>query len=129
MGLPWYRMDVGFYRNPKVLELISEAKWRAVTVWQAGIGHCVEHGTDGVIDGSVLPLIHGRLIDARDLLRVGLWVPHPRGWEVWGFAERQQLSDTTKAIRESRSTAGTKGSCKRWHGDQCGCWQKLRAVQ
>lgn len=122
-GLPWMRLDVGWHRNPKLLRLISDGKWRAAVVWVAGVGHCVEHGTDGIIDKAALPLIHGRPADARDLVSGGLWRVVPRGWETLSFGEYQQLSITTTAVHDTRSESGSKGNCIRWHGEDCGCWK------
>lgn len=127
----WYRKDVGWVDHPKVLELLSMRDgFRAVVVWDASIAYAARHGTDGVIRPSVLPRIHGRKADAERLVKVGLWDEHPEGWAVHDFADYQQLSQVTAVIRSSRSAAGSKGMCVRWHGPACGCWQRggLRSV-
>lgn len=128
MGLPWFRMETGFHQNPKILELVSAGKWRAVVVWQASIGYSVAQGTDGLVRDFVLQLIHGRPIDARDLVAVGLWHKCEGGWVVNGYEEFQQTTITTERIRDARTLGAAKGNCIRWHGKGCGCWRRLSAV-
>lgn len=131
-GLPWYRRDVGWYSHPKILELLTMRDgFRAAVVWDASIAFATRFGTDGVILPSVLPSIHGRRSDAARLVKVGLWDERPEGgWCVHDFADYQQITQVTEQIRSSRATAGRKGMCLRWHGPECGCWQRggLRSV-
>jgi hypothetical protein len=83
-----------------------------------------------VIRRAVLPHVHGRKVDADRLVKVGLLDEHPDGYVVHGFADYQQTSQVSDAIRASRAAAGRKGQCVRWHGKGCGCWSRpdLRSV-
>lgn len=124
-GLPWYRKDVGWMDDPKVLELLTMRDgFRAVVVWDASIAYSVRNGTDGVIRPAMLPRVHARRSDADRLVKVGLWDEHPEGWQVHGFLEYQQSALVTAQIRETKQRAAGKGNCVRWHGRDCGCWQR-----
>lgn len=131
-GLPWYRKDVDWVDHPKVLELCTMRDgFRAIVVWDASIAYATKHGTDGVIRAAILPRIHGRKVDAQRLVKVGLWDEHPEGWQVHDFADYQQTTQVSDAIREHRQRAAAKGNCVRHHGPACGCWQRggLRGVR
>jgi hypothetical protein len=124
--LPWFRMDTNFPQHDKVLELVEVGdRGRAAGfVWACGIAYCQANETDGLIPFGALPFIHARRPHAELLVSHGLWKPHPRGWEVVNYLERQPSADTLRHVRAERSRAGGKGNCVRWHGPDCGCWKR-----
>jgi hypothetical protein len=125
MSLPWYRKDSTWYEHPKVLELLTMREgFRSLVVWDASIGYATQYGTDGVIRPAVLSRVHGRKADAERLVKVGLWDEHPDGWAVHDFADYQQTTFVTDAIRSAKRVGAAKGNCIRWHGDKCGCWKR-----
>lgn len=93
MALPWVRLDTGFAHNPKVLELVAEKKWQAIAVYIAGLGYSGQHGTDGFLPKSALPLLHGTARTATDLVHARLWVGCPGGWDINGWSEFQPSSE------------------------------------
>lgn len=126
MPLPWVRLDGNFSTHDKTIRLISEygnAGRSAGFVYLCGLGYCGHNGTDGLIEFGALPFIHGRKRDAEILVEVGLWKPHPLGWEMPNWLERQQSSAKTEAVHRGKRRAGVMGNCVRWHGKDCGCWR------
>lgn len=129
--LTWYRRDAGSASHPKVLELITMRDgFRSYYVWDSSIGYAVEHGTDGLIRASVLPLLMGRKVDADRLVKVGLWDEDPDGWRVHDFADYQQIAQVSAQIRETKQRAARLGNCKRWHPPGCDCAKRngLRGI-
>ena len=110
MGLPWVRLDTQFNTNPKVLALVEDKQWRALSVYVCGLGYCGVHGTDGFIPRPALPFIHGTSREASALVSVGLWTGCPGGWNVNGWAEFQESSQET-ADRKKRAQAA---AASRW---------------
>lgn len=127
MGLPWVRMDTNMPSHDKILGLIADPspkKWQAVASYLFSIEWSGGHGTDGRIPAAALPFVHGTTTTARLLVKYRLWVEHTAAWEIKNFAERQQTTETTAQISESRLQASRKGNCVRHHGPDCGCWKK-----
>lgn len=126
MTLPWVRLDTSFPTHDKTLELIAQgaAGRSAAFVYLCSLAYCGGHGTDGLIRYEVLPFIHGRKRDAELLVDVALWKPHPQGWEIPNWLDRQQSASKSAAIVAGKRRAGTQGACVRWHGPACGCWQE-----
>lgn len=124
MPLPWVRLDSTFPTHDKVLDLVGRgnAGYRAGFVYACSLAHCGAQGTDGLITFAALPFIHGRRSDAELLVHVALWKPHPLGWEIPNWSERQQSSGQRDAIIASRRRGAVKANCIRWHGPDCGCW-------
>jgi hypothetical protein len=105
MALPWVRLDTGFAQNPKILHLIEDKKWQAVTVYVASLGYSGQHGTDGFIPNAALPFVHGTKKQATDLVNVGLWVPGSGGYDINGWSEFQPSDEETKQRRERARAA------------------------
>jgi hypothetical protein len=124
MGLPWVRFDTSFPKHDKVVELVGVRGGReAGFVYVCGLSYCGDVESDGLIPFGALPFVHGRKRDAELLVAHGLWKPHPRGWEVVNWLERQPSSATLEQSRADRSTAGRKANCARWHKPGCTCWR------
>lgn len=100
MALPWVRLDTQWPHNPKFLMLVEDKKWRAISVYMAGLGYSGAHGTKGFLPALCLPVLHGTKKEANDLLEVGLWLPQPGGWDINGWAEFQPEQDDADARRK-----------------------------
>jgi hypothetical protein len=127
MGLPWVRLDSNIASHDKILDLLGRHKQRgkaAAFVYVCSIAYAGGNGTDGLVSFNALPFIHATKADAQALVDVGLWDPHPAGWTIRNFGDRQQLSAITDVIQAAKSRAGIKGSCIRWHGPDCHCWER-----
>lgn len=110
MGLPWVRLDTQWSSNPKFLMLIEDKKWRAISVYMAGLGYAGVHGTAGFLPSVALPMLHGTRKEAADLVDVGLWNPAQGGWDINGWLEFQpSLQDA-----QSRSDRARHAAQKRW---------------
>lgn len=105
MGLPWVRLDCQFATNPKVLELVSEKRFRAAFVYVAALAYSGSHSTDGFLPSTCLPFIHATRGDANSLVDVGLWQPAPNGWQINGWDEFQ-ISDEAARKRRERAQKG-----------------------
>lgn len=126
MPLPWVRFDSTFPTHDKVLELVvlGDKGRSAGFVYCCSICYCGQQGTDGLITFAALPFVHGRRRDAELLVDAGLWKPHPLGWEIPNYLERQPSAAKVDAVVRGRRKAGSIGACKRWHGEDCECWRE-----
>lgn len=111
-GLAWVRLDTSFPRNQKVFALTAVGHHRAAFVYVCGLALAGEQGTDGWIPEPLLPHLHGRIADARELVRVGLWIPRPGGWDIKDWCEYQPSSQETR----DRSARARAAAMERWHG-------------
>jgi hypothetical protein len=106
MALPWVRLDTQWPHNPKFLMLVEDKKWRAISVYMAGLGYSGAHGTDGFLPALCLPLLHGTKREAADLMEVRLWTPAQGGWDVNGWSEFQPSNaETEERSRKARESA------------------------
>jgi hypothetical protein len=131
VALPWVRLDSNIASHDKMLALIhhpSAHRWRAAAVYPFALGWSGAAGTDGHIPFHALGQVHGTKPVAALLVEVGLWVPDPLGWTIPNWAERQQVSGTSDAIRRAKAVGAMKGNCIRWHGKDCGCWDTAATV-
>lgn len=128
MPLPWVRLDTNLPSHDKILDLLGRYKdgHRTAFVYVCGLAYSGHNGTDGLIPYAALPLIHGRRIDAEHLVVTNLWHPHPRGWLIPRWLERQESSATTTAKAAAQSTAAKKAACSRWHEPGCMCWKEAQ---
>lgn len=125
MALPWARLDTNIASHDKILTLLGARNGRAIAFsYICGIAYSVGNGTDGFIPFAALPFIHATRTDAEKLVEAGLFDPHPRGWVVRNFAERQQTSAATSQLMDDKRRASAKGNCIRHHGKDCGCWRE-----
>lgn len=105
MPLPWVRLDTQWPHNPKFLMLAEDKKWRAITVYMAGLGYSGAHGTRGFLPQLCLPVIHATRREASDLMEVGLWLPQPGGYDINGWCEFQPETDDSEARRNKAKLA------------------------
>lgn len=113
-GLPWVRLDTAFPTNPKVLRLLQLREGhRAGFVYLCGLAYAGAHGTDGVLETSALPFIHGRRLDADRLVSVELWHVYPDGgWLINGWDEKQ-VTDEAGRVRSDIARKAAEARCGR----------------
>lgn len=110
-NLPWIRFDTSLPDNPKILELVELKDGRsAAFVYCCSLAYAGKHGTDGFIPKWALSRINGRPADAAKLLTVRLWHEVDGGWEINGWADRQESNDETQA----RKARAQKAAAARW---------------
>lgn len=129
MGLPWVRLDSNIASHDKILALVAAHGQRgraAGFVYCCSLGYSGGNGTDGFIPFTALPFVHATKKDAELLVSVGLWEPHPSGWTIRNYSDRQQMQSVSTAIRAAQSLGAQKANCVRWHGVDCKCWEKVR---
>lgn len=115
MPLPWVRLDTQWPHNPKFLMLVEDKKWRAVSVYMAGLAYSGAHGMKGFLPELCLPMLHGTKREAVDLVDVALWLPQPGGWDINGWAEFQPETDDAEA-RRSRAIKAAQARWSRVNG-------------
>lgn len=127
MPLPWVRLDSNVASHDKMLALLSDPspkRWQAATSYFCALGWSGGQGTDGFIPAAALAFVHGTPATARLLVKHKLWDEGIAGWQIKNWADRQQTSATTEAIREAQSQGARKANCVRHHGKACGCWKE-----
>lgn len=126
--LPWVRMDTNLPNHDKVLELLSDPspkRWQAFCSYVSAICWCAGTGTDGRITPAALGTVHGTTTTARLLVKYGLWEEtQPRGWRIRNYSNRQPVASVIEHKRGAQRDAARRTNCIRWHGPNCGCWEK-----
>lgn len=110
MGLPWIKLDVQMFENPKLLYLKEDRKHRAIVVHLEGMCYSGRHGLAGYIPKAALRIIGGTSADAKILVTAGLWIPAPGGWQIHDWDEHQLSLDEMQKRRERAQ----KGAAARW---------------
>lgn len=126
-GLPWVRLDTGIASHDKTLALLADPspkRWQAMSSYMFGLSWSGDHGTDGQIPATALPFIHGTKTTAALLVKYEFWEPAGTGWQIRNYATRQELAVITAGKKEAKRIGAAKGNCVRWHGPDCGCWQR-----
>ena len=106
MGLPWVRLDTSFTTNPKIVRLVAEKRQAAAFAYVCSLAYAGAHGTDGYIPEHCLYLVHATKRDAEALVKAGLWVLAPGGWDINGWDEFQVSDDAAKKRRERAQKGG-----------------------
>lgn len=112
MGLPWVRLDTTFHHNPKVVQLVAEKRQAAAFAYVCSLAYAGAHGTDGYISESCLFLIHATKRDADALVKAGLWLPSPGGWDINGWDEFQVSDEAARKRRERAQKGGVAKAMK-----------------
>lgn len=122
MGLPWVRLDANIATHDKILYLASDPaanRWQAAFSYVCSLAWSGGQGTDGKIPTAALGIVHGNAKTARLLVKYRLWEEATAGYQIVNFAERQQISAVSEAIRTAQSDGGKRGNCRRYHGETC----------
>lgn len=129
MALPWVRLDSNIASHDKILALLEEKPaalaYQAAFSYVCSLGYGGGHGTDGLIAFGALSFVHGTKKTAELLVRHHLWQPTPLGWQIRNFEKRQQSAATTASIRNAQRAGAKRANCKRWHTDDCRCWEDV----
>lgn len=123
MSLPWVRLDSNIGTHDKVLSLLAQRDGsKAFVLYVCALGYSGAHATDGRIPKYALAVNHGTVRLATMLVDHRLWTYDPAGdgYLIRNWETRQELTVTTDA----KSRAARRAACVRWHGQQCGCWEK-----
>lgn len=111
MALPWVRLDTSWPMNPKFLHLVEDKKFRAITVYFAALAWSGGQGQAGYIPRSALPMIHGTVKEAMELVGVRLWIPGDSGgWDINDWNEYQPTNEE----HELRSKRAREAAYARW---------------
>jgi hypothetical protein len=126
MALPWVRLDSNIGTHDKVLDLLSRPNGhKAFVFYIAAMGWCGGQGTDGVITLAAFTINHGSRKLADLLVDVRLWEHREAGAYAFPTWARRQESAMVREVRATLQSMGAKkANCIRWHGKDCGCWQR-----
>lgn len=116
MALPWVRLGTEMPRNHKILALLQMPHGRETAfVWACALAYSGEQGLNGFIPKTALPFIHGKAIDARRLVEVGLFdEAGAGGWNLHDWAEYQPSTEE----HQKRSEKATKAANARWEKER-----------
>lgn len=109
-GMPWIRLQVGIFRNAKLLALREDKHFRAMVLYLDGMCYSGEQGLAGYIPKSALSTLHAVKADVDRLVSEGLWSPAPGGWQINGWSD-YQLADEESL---KRSEKAKKAAAARW---------------
>lgn len=120
-GLPRYYMDCGWYRHPRFIGLPVDALF----VFEAAVGYCTQHGTNGAMPADTDDLAHAlglraavirkavpKLLDRQALIADGDRL-HVRSW-----ADHNPTAEEVVRRASDKAAAGSWGNHKRWHLDR-----------
>lgn len=118
-GLGRYYMDCGWYRHPKFAGLPIEALF----LFEAGVGYCTEHNTNGVMAGDIeqLSLDLGIRLSAvrkgaRTLLERGRWRRREDGTiEIVGYIDHNPMAEEVTEFVEVQRARSVYGNHVRHH--------------
>jgi hypothetical protein len=108
----WTKIDGDFHSHPKVRAVGN----KAVGVYVRELSWSNAYGTDGRIVPADLSVFGATLVDAKALVRAGLWDVADGGWQVHDFADYQPTAESVNGHRSKRSEAARKAANVRWHG-------------
>lgn len=92
----WFKIDDGFWAHPKVLGLSDSA----VALWVRAGSYCAQQLTDGRLRADALPMLRSDEFVAAELVKAGLWVQTPDGYEYHDWAKYQPTRESVEAQRE-----------------------------
>lgn len=127
MSLEWVRLDANIASHDKVVSLVGKRNgYRAACVYMFSLGWSGGHGTDGFIPKAALPLLHGTVPIAEMLVSERLWEPADGGYRIRNYALRQEMAVSQERTTIAKRIGGAKGNCRKWHGEDCTCWEAVR---
>ena len=93
--MPWFRLDDGFYDNPKVVRAGNPAigLWVRCATWSA------RHLTDGHIPTHIIRKL-GKPTEAAATTRAGLWIPGLDEYVMPDYLEYNPSSEEVKMRRK-----------------------------
>lgn len=126
MPLPWVRLDTNIGTHDKILDLLTRKDGhKAFVLYVCALGWSGGQGTDGHIPAGAIAVNHGTRKLADTLVDAGLWEHAPAGaYQIRNCARRQETATVREIKRTLQQMGAKKTNCKRWHGPDCGCWQR-----
>jgi len=108
--MPWFKVDDGFYRNPKTAPLsdAAQALWLRAATWSCDLL------TDGVIPEAMISVLRGRKKTASELVASGLWEKTETGYLFHDWFDYQPSAEEVAELKAKRSAAGTRAAEARW---------------
>ena len=113
MGLPWIRLETGFYSNAKFITLTDRGEWRAAYVAICAMAWAGDQGTNGYIPKGALKYVNGRPKDAETLVDVGLWNITEGGWDIQSWGDYQPSMGEYQERKERMKLRGQAGGLAR----------------
>lgn len=92
----WFKIDDAFWSHPKTMKSSPTALALFVRAGSYAAGHL----TDGVIEETVLPLFGPLSAAAEELVGVGYWEPHEKGFLFHDWADYQPSKEEIEARRQ-----------------------------
>ncbi|MBN1459047.1 MAG: hypothetical protein JXA57_05890 [Armatimonadetes bacterium] len=112
----WARLDDKFHTHEKVAELdptptMVPLMAAALGLHMLTLSWCSDQLTDGVVPRSQPARLVGGPVDnlIEELLRVGLWERHRRGYVIHDFLDYNPSKAQVEALREAKIEAGRRG--------------------
>lgn len=101
--MTWFKVDDGFYDNPKFLEVPNAA----VGLWVKAGAWCGKHLTDGVIPATQVKLLKGTAAQVKALISAGIWIEDrsKNGSKVYRFHDWNEYQPTREQKLKEREEA------------------------
>jgi len=102
-AMGWVKLDDGFFRNPKVLQVGRDAK----VLYLAGLCYSGSALTDGFIPANAPKVLaaDAEVASAKrpveELVQAGLWIPVEGGFQVHDYLEFNQSAERVRANRDA----------------------------
>ena len=107
--MPWFRVDDGFQRDPKVLGIPRSQRGPAVGLWTLAGTWSAANLTDGVIPEWLPDELGVPKRFASALVTAGLWAQDGAGWRFVDWSPNQPTRAEVEAKRAKRAAAGKLG--------------------
>lgn len=126
MGLEWVRMDTNIGTHDKMIDLLSRPNGhKAFVLYICAMGWAGGQQTDGLVPAGALTINHGSRKLADLLVDCRLWVHADNGAYRFPTWERRQEPAIVREVKKTmQQQAAKRTNCIRWHGKDCGCWQR-----
>jgi hypothetical protein len=83
--------DTRLFESVEFSLLADSNKHRAALAHVLAHAYATKHDTEGFLPKAALRLLYGKPADARELVRLGLWVPVTNGWVLNDWIRHQGL--------------------------------------
>jgi hypothetical protein len=110
----WVKVCDTLHSHPKAVDAGLEAMGH----WVLALSHCGAYLTDGHVKRAAAARLAGDRLDtvAGDLVRAGLWEPHPSGdgWQIHDYLKYNPSRAEVLAERDAKRAGGKRGAEARW---------------
>lgn len=98
--MAWFKIDDGFYDNPKVKAIPRSVRMECLGLWVTAGTWASKHLTDGAIPGFMVDEFGADMSHGDTLVDVGLWRRTDDGFAFHDWLEYQPSRASTLAFRE-----------------------------